>query len=85
MGHMKNLEIRLRGGGDDAVAAACELMVGDGEMTPRDRFAAAALTGLIMSIKHDDAMDEVCAWAYQWADAMVMQGDRLNVNRQWNQ
>lgn len=26
MGHMKNLDIRLRSGGDDAVAAACELV-----------------------------------------------------------
>jgi hypothetical protein len=26
MGHMKDLDIRIRSGGDDAVAAACELM-----------------------------------------------------------
>lgn len=26
MGYMKNLDIRLRSGGDDAVAAACELL-----------------------------------------------------------
>jgi hypothetical protein len=26
MGHMKDLDIRIRNGGDDAIAAACELM-----------------------------------------------------------
>lgn len=26
MGHMKELDIRIRSGGDDAVAAACELL-----------------------------------------------------------
>ena len=26
MGYMKDLDIRIRSGGDDAIAAACELM-----------------------------------------------------------
>ena len=42
-------------------------------MTLRDYFAAAALKGLIASPSIDDAMStiQICACAYEWADAML--------------
>lgn len=48
-------------------------------MTDRDTFAAAALTGLLANPRHDDDnADEICAWSWNWADAMLRQRERTN-------
>lgn len=41
-------------------------------MTDRDTFAAAALTGLIVSMR-EESLYEVCQSAFGWADAMIRQ------------
>ena len=41
-------------------------------MTDRDTFAAAALTGLIVSMR-EESIYELCESAYGWADAMLRQ------------
>jgi hypothetical protein len=40
-------------------------------MTDRDHFAAAALTGLIVAMREEEEIGEICESAYGWADAML--------------
>ena len=47
-------------------------------MTDRDHFAAAALTGLMSARRMEGkGRDEVCQFAYIWADAMLRERERL--------
>jgi hypothetical protein len=48
-----------------------------GFVSLRDTFAAAALTGLLANPRHDeDNIEEICHWAWSWADAMLRERER---------
>lgn len=49
-------------------------------MTDRDTFAAAALTGLLADDgdRTEHAMPSFTARAYEWADAMLRERERMN-------
>ena len=50
----------------------CQLPVGLSEaVTLRDKFAMAALTGLLVKIDSDDSMNAYAEHAYKFADAML--------------
>lgn len=58
MGHMKELDIRIRSGGEDAIAAACELVpkwIPTSERLPGD--------GLVLACTPDSDVIVIAGWS----------------------